>query len=245
MLARALVAAPWDDAGAWLMILLGTASLLGMVALLLPQTRGDGHATTVVSTPATMAVIGLGLAPLSPLGALGAVALMVAGVLLLPLLIDRGIRYARAITLLATFPGVWLISQAALPLEYGIVTALLLPTVMLALFAGKPEQRGTARAIGLAAGALACLAAFYPQGVAWLALRPAVGAMAGGVDAPASLAVDWGLGLRVEEVDGVLQAALPVTGIAAALFVAWAALYWLRRLVGLFAGRDERGRTGG
>jgi hypothetical protein len=74
------------------------------------------------------------------------------------------------------------------------------------------------------------MVAIYPQAAVEWVLRPAVGAMAGGVGFPSMLVANWGLGLTVESAQEHVLAALPATGIALALFLAWVALYWLRAL---------------
>ena len=72
------------------------------------------------------------------------------------------------------------------------------------------------------------LGAVYPQLVVeWIA-RPAAQAMAGGVAAATDLVSNWGIGLQVVSPAEVVLAALPATGIAVAVFLAWAVLYWVR-----------------
>jgi hypothetical protein len=78
---------------------------------------------------------------------------------------------------------------------------------------------------------MAAVLVLFPQTVVWLALRPGVGAMAGGVEAINRLAVDWGVGLRVEGAQNIWLAVLPATGIAAAGFIAWATLHLFKRII--------------
>jgi hypothetical protein len=75
--------------------------------------------------------------------------------------------------------------------------------------------------------------------VEWFA-RPAVGAMAGGVGTTSNLVSRLGLGLVSIRPDESLSAALPATGIALAVFLAWVALYWLRGLLIAITNRSNK-----
>jgi hypothetical protein len=78
----------------------------------------------------------------------------------------------------------------------------------------------------------ALLVGVYPQAIVEWMLRPAVAAMAGGVGTPASLVSDWGVGLAVRSPQETLLAALPATGMALAVFLAWVIVYWVKWLAG-------------
>ncbi|HKP51399.1 MAG TPA: hypothetical protein VJ183_01975, partial [Chloroflexia bacterium] len=83
--------------------------------------------------------------------------------------------------------------------------------------------------------------AVYPQALAELVLKPAVGAMAGGVGALSTLTTDWGVGLSVVSGQGATLAALPATGIALTVFLAWVALYWLKQISVRFVPKKSPG----
>ena len=258
VLAKVLVAAPWEALGGWSLVLVGTLGLLGSAGVVLARGSSvQGFVAAVTSA----AVIGLGLAPGSPLGAAGALALMVVGFLSVTMF-EAG-AWGRSACMAGTLLGAWLITQAAISQGYVIVAGLLLLALTLIILYPKPSYQlsaisyqvwATSRTLAtnsqefasssaagsyLPAALLIILAALYPQALYWVALRPAVGAMAGGVAAPGQLVVDWGVGLRVEAAGGVLLAALPATGIAVALFLAWATLYWLRRIASRFYTGDS------
>jgi hypothetical protein len=221
LLAKALVAAPWDALGVWLVTLLATLALIGGVVVQALRTgEGEGWGYFSIVVPAIVA--GLGLAPLTPHAALGALALMLPALAFAPTL-QRGPGIA---LLLTSVPGIWLLTQAALRTEYTLVGALLLPALAwVALRSGWSLGRAGWGVLGVAA-----LIAAVPQASLWAALRPGVGAMAGGVGAPGEVLLDPALGLRVDAAGGVLLSALPATGILAAVFVAWALLDYARRI---------------
>jgi hypothetical protein len=234
LLAKALVAASWDDIGVWALALLGTVVLLGS---LLARFLGSNSSAMQTLACAAAGVAGLGLAPLSPLAAAGAVALLLGGALWVvagrarP---DRG-----ALLLSAALPGIWLLSQGALDARYRLVAAILLPALLLLAYRADSEAERTvapARLPSIVAACLLILVAVYPQAVVEWVLRPAVGAMAGGVGVPSTLVTNWGLGLLVESPQERVLAALPATGIALAIFLAWVALYWLRGLARMVTG---------
>jgi hypothetical protein len=232
LLAKALVAAPWDALGVWLVTLLSTLALIGGVAVWALHTGElDGWGYHSIVVPAIVA--GLGLAPLTPLAALGALALMLPALALAPRL-RRGPGIA---LVLASLPGIWLLTQAALRTEYTLVGALLLPAfAWIALRSGWSIGRAGRIALGVAV-----LITALPQALLWAALRPGVGAMAGGVGAPGEVLLDHALGLRVDAAGGVLLSALPATGILAAIFAAWAVLYFARRIVLRTSDKDRSG----
>jgi hypothetical protein len=85
VLAKALVAAPWEPLGAWALTLLGTVSLLGSTWVRV-ATTGGSSAPFIAPVYAAAAVVGFGLGSVSPLAASGALALLLAGILSRPLL---------------------------------------------------------------------------------------------------------------------------------------------------------------
>ena len=196
---------------------------------------------------AAMALIGLGLAPASPMAAMGAILLVGLGAFLpLVSLLDGNepyLRWARAATVAASVPGVWLVVQGAVEARYIVTAVVILPALMLAAYVGANGLRGGAgvsKAVLFAALlALAAIAAYPQAAVEWFA-RPAVGAMAGGVGASSRLVSEWGLGLVSTGHDESLTAALPATGVALAAFLAWVALYWLRGLLTAITNRAEK-----
>lgn len=241
LLARALVAAPWEPVGIWTLALLGTIGLLaaiGAAVFSFKRTRAAALAFALAS----VATIAFGLAPGSPLAAAGGLAAILAGSLWVPLAV-AGIwgRYRAFILLIGAFAGVWLISQAALNMGYGVVTALMLPSLLaltLVLSRKETSKDNFSRA-AIASGSLIALilitGATYPQIVMQMVLRPAVQTMAGGVPALSTLRVDPGVGLLVLAPQGTILASLPATGIAVAVLLAFVTLYWLKKLLMRFA----------
>ncbi|HYP41369.1 MAG TPA: hypothetical protein VEX13_13500 [Chloroflexia bacterium] len=256
LLAKALVAAPWDALGIWVLTLSGTVVLAGSVATAV-LTR-----TTYISVAAGAytgaALIGFALAPGAPLAAAGAVAILLSGVLWLAAwagVSDISATYRAPMLLMGAVPGVWLIAQGALSLRYGLAAAILLPAMLLAALAAGPTwvslklrhtkaklpdttppplthhaSRITYHPPPIIAIILLLLSALYPQVAVEGVLRPVVQAMAGGVSALAGVSSDWGVGMSVMSPDGVALAALPATGIGLAVFLAMVSLYWLKRL---------------
>jgi hypothetical protein len=241
LLAKALVAGPWEPAGAWGLALLGTVGLAAGAVIRLIGREAEG--LSAVSGLASIVIIGLGLATGSPLAAAGAIGVALASAFLVG--VGDG-----AWLLLGAVPGVWMISQGALDLGYGVVVGVLLPVVVVwsvQEWAGSWAVPNSSRAplhrlgsktskaalvIGLV---IVLLGVVYPQVVVEGVLRPAVAAMAGGVGTPASLVSDWGVGLLIRSPQETLLAALPATGIALAVFLAWVALYWLKKLATRFS----------
>src|SRR5205823_1616689 len=78
LLAKALVAAPWDATGIWAITLLGTLGLLGS-AITGVGLRGSARIPAIASVQAAASLIGFGMSPGSPLAAIGAVALLLSG----------------------------------------------------------------------------------------------------------------------------------------------------------------------
>ncbi|MDQ3706986.1 MAG: hypothetical protein M3437_17540, partial [Chloroflexota bacterium] len=231
ILAKMLVGAPWHPVGAWLLVLVGMLALLiGLYQAYISQER-QGH------RPVSYALVGIsmagfGIAANSPLGAAGATWVMLVA---LPHIVVRGRRWAELAALVAVVPGLWMVSQAALDAGYGVVAALLLPTyVLVAAFtiSNTPETAPARRLTGIVAVALSSLALALPQVVVETMLRPAVRTMAGGVGALTTLGIDWGVGMLARAAQGTVQAALPATGVALAVFLAAVVLYWLKQLAG-------------
>jgi hypothetical protein len=253
LLAKALVAARWDPLGTWLLCLFGMAALLGNLYSAIAITNTPIH--TLASLHVSAAAVGFALAPGSPVAAMGAVALTLSGGLWIVTLAgfprQSGWRAAGGWSaLLGGGLGVWAVSQGALETGYGVVAALLLPSgafwildfgfwpVLIPIQDPRSKIQNQllvwVGTIGLAMGAV------YPQAVVEWVLRPAVGAMAGGVRALRGIALDWGVGVQVRALDETLVAAFPATGLAFALFLALVVLYWLKRLAARFQGtRDE------
>ena len=230
LLVKALVAAPFDPFGLWILTLVGTLMLL--VGAWFRLARGAPrhmHAFGWVWTGCIVAA--LGLATGSPLAAAGAVWLMLIGAGLGSTMgaFALGSRFAGN-ALAVALPGLWLIAQGALDLRYGLVAALLLPCLLVAI-AGWTSGGTTSYRLPAFVVSLALTVAIYPQLPVELAVRPAVQAMAGGVSALSTLAGDWGVGLMVRPTQARLSAGLPATGIMVALFFAFVTLYWLKRLV--------------
>lgn len=236
LLAKALVEARWDDWGVWALTLVGTAGLLAVAVV--AWTRATWP-VPLGGAVAAVAIIGLGVAPVSPVAAMGAVLLVGLGAFL-PLLsaLDENAQWrqwAMGAAVAASAAGAWMVVQGALGSRYAVTGVVVLPVlVLVAGYVGVNRGGGgmgahrwvlVAALVGLSAMAV------YPQAeVEWFA-RPAVGAMAGGVDASSGLVSEWGLGLVARGPAELLTAALPVTGIAVAAFVAWVVLYWLRGLL--------------
>jgi hypothetical protein len=231
ILAKMLVAAPWQPVGAWLLVLLGMLTVLSGVyraydSRWLSRTRSLTYVLIGIS------LVGFGIAPGSPLAAAGAVWVMLAGLLRLVL---HGWRWAQATALLAALPGLWLVSQAALDTGYGVVAALLLPAFVLLAWlitSYTPTRSRALHWVGAIPFTLAILAVAAPQLILEALVRPAVRTMAGGVGALTGVAVDWGVGMLMRTSQGTTPAALPSTGIALAVFLASVALYWLKQLAG-------------
>ena len=263
LLAKALVAAPWDAFGVWSLALLGTVAV---VASLLAVLLGADPGLAIALACAAIGVAGLGLAPVSPIAAAGAIALALAAPFwtVVPARAYRG-----ALFLVAALLGVWLLSEGALDARYRLVAAILLPAIVLLAakavpsteyrvpsdddrreFASSSTDDGQLATINYQlstinsaiAIALLVAVAVYPQAAVEWVIRPAVGAMAGGVAFPSALVTNWGLGLTVQAAQEQIVASLPATGIALAVFLAWVALYWLRALSGRRT-KDERGKT--
>jgi hypothetical protein len=257
LLAKMLVAAPWDPGGAWALALIGMAALLGSV--ISPLFRDRGYTSlTVASIFSAAAVVGFALSPGSPIASAGAIALMLCGLVGVAVISDAAHPVSLGVTsatlLLGALPGVWMLSQGALGLGYGVVAAVLLPAIaiLIVLTARRPVVQAGAAGEGGSRAAptnitqtpnpqplipihivalLLGLSAVYPQALAEFVLKPAVGAMAGGVGALSMLTSDWGVGVSVASTQGTMLAALPATGIAVAVFLAWVALYWLRQII--------------
>jgi hypothetical protein len=235
VLARALVPAPWDAPGGWALALLGAA---GMVGALLARAWGE-RGLPAASVLAAAALMGLGTAPVSAVTAVGAVLLLVVGPVWLCCR-TLGSRAWGALLLVGAAPGAWLVGQGAAAAGYAVVPVIAVGgLVLLALLLVPDGDGGKLTWAGMPAGALLALVAVYPQAaVEWVA-RPAAGAMAGGVGVPSGLLTNWGVGLALRAPDETLQAALPATGVALAVLVAWALLRWLKLLAGRAARRPE------
>jgi hypothetical protein len=264
LLAKMLVAAPWDPGGAWALALIGMAALSGSV--ISPLFRDRGYSSlTVASIFSAAAIVGFALSPGSPIASAGAIALMLCGMVGVTVM-SRDVHpgslgVANFPLLLGALPGVWLLSQGALGLGYGVVAAVLLSAIAAVIVldarrsvvqVGATDEGGS-RVLGLhpiqaptnitqtpnprpptpilIGAALLVLSAVYPQALVEFVLKPAVGAMAGGVGALSMLMSDWGVGVSVASPQGATLAALPATGIAVAVFLAWVALYWLRQII--------------
>jgi hypothetical protein len=230
LLAKALVAAPWDSLAVWLLALLGSAVLLASLLALL---RNATPAICLSAALASASVVGLALAPLSPLAATGALGVLLAGMLWVS---TPPVQPHSVFLLLAcTLPGVWLLTQGALDARYRLVAAILLPVLFLLTchalsHSVPPALSRISRIASLIVFFLLAVVAIYPQAAVDWVLRPAVGAMAGGVGVPSTLLVDHALGLLIRSPQETVLASLPATGIALTLFLIWAALYWLRSL---------------
>lgn len=234
ILAKMLVAAPLAPVGAWAMVALGMVALLGSTYTF--YVSGEVRLTTSALTG--IIIVGLGLAPTSPVAAAGAIWLMLTG-LLLAMAGDTAsswkfMRSSQVFTMLAGLPGVWLISQGALDTSYGVVAAFLLPAyalLMLRQMRVDPTISGKAQAITAFTILLATTATVYPQLPLEGIVRPVVGAMPGGVGTLSALASDWGVGLALRSAQETALAGLPATGIAVGVFLAAVSLYWLKQLL--------------
>lgn len=229
VLAKALVAAPWDSVGEWALVLIGTAALLGVLLAMLQ--RAD-YIVVAPAACACIAIAGFGLSGVSPLAAVGAVGLLLA--IALWLAMPDGV-YRGVLFFAGALPSVWLLSQGALDARYRLVAALLIPALALAAWyltrQKEPAQTaGSIWALPSLAAAILAIFALYPQATIEWVLRPAIGSMAGGVGVPATLLTNWGVGLMVKSPQEIVLAALPATGIALAIFLAWVVLRILRWL---------------
>ncbi len=251
LLAKTLVAAPWDPTGIWALTLLGTVGLLGSVITIVGL-RGVARIPAIVSAHAAASLIGFGLSPGSPLAAMGAVALLLSGTLWIVAITITPARntawdWIRVLggwgTLLGSSVGVWAIAQGALGLRYGIVAVVLLPAGAMMLLDDRRRtmdetplfvHRPSSIVLRLFLAALLIATGTFPQALVEWVLRPVVGAMAGGVSALRFVSSEWGVGLLVSSSDETVLAALPATGIALAVALALITLYWLRRLVRRF-----------
>lgn len=242
LLAKALVEARWDDWGVWALTLVGTVGLLAVGAI---AGTGGSWPMPLGGAVAAVAIIGLGVAPVSPVAAMGAVLLVGLGAFL-PLLSaleekEAWWQWAMGTAVAASAAGAWMVAQGALGSRYALTGVVVLPVlVLVAGYVGVNRAvsgTGARRWVLVAAPVGLSALAVYPQaGVEWFA-RPAVGAMAGGVGASSGLVSEWGLGLVARGPAELLTAALPATGIAVAAFVAWVVLYWLRGLQAILAKR--------
>jgi MFS family permease len=231
VLAKMLVAAPWHPVGAWLLVLLGMAGVLGGVYVVYAS-RSQQRTRSLTYVLTGVSLVGFGISANAPLAAAGALWVLLAGLLWLTL---PGWRWAEVAALVALLPGLWMISQASLDSRYGVVVALLVPSVLLSAFlithyasaVGRPQRWIAAIPFGLALIAVA-----MPQFVAETILRPAVTTMAGGVGALTTLGINWGVGMLARTAQGTIAAALPATGLALAVFLAAVVLYWLKQLAG-------------
>lgn len=227
VLARTLVPAPWDAPGGWALALLGAAAFVGALLSLLWR---DGGTLAAASTLAGAAVMGLGLASVSPVAAVGAVLLLVIGPVWLcaqPL----GHRAWGVLLLAGGSAAMWLLGQGAATVGYAVVPVIALAGfALLALLLARGGDGVRLTWAALVAGVLLVIVAAYPQAAIDWAARPAVGAMAGGVGVPSALLTNWGLGLAVNAPNEAIVAALPATGVALAVLVAWALLRWLKLL---------------
>jgi hypothetical protein len=233
LLAKMLVAGRWDAWGTWALALVGTIALLAwgwQVA------RSEGGGATPARVLAILCLVGFALAPLSPMAGVGAVILLALAALLAGGEESLGGRaYRGGLALAGGVAGLWLVSQGALSARYGVVVAVALPVIMLTLSGkGVGERVTRSQAAGVVAAIMVIilgLGAVFPQLVVeWMA-RPAAQAMAGGVGAATDLVSNWGIGLQVVSPAEVVLAALPATGIAVAVFLAWAVLYWVRGVI--------------
>jgi hypothetical protein len=125
----------------------------------------------------------------------------------------------------------WLLGQGAATVGYAVVPVIALAGfALLALLLARGGDGVRLTWAALVAGVLLVIVAAYPQAAIDWAARPAVGAMAGGVGVPSALLTNWGLGLAVNAPNEAIVAALPATGVALAVLVAWALLRWLKLL---------------
>ncbi len=240
LLAKALIAARWDAYGIWALTLLGTIALLA--ASYQAVVSDPGWRAAPIPALVAAAITGFGLASGSPLAAGGALAITLTAIVWSST--SDTLRGNSLLLLLGGFAGLWLIAQGALNLGYGLITAILLPAVLLLAVAtwerpGIETEHSGGRQIGPLLGLiLLTLAAIYPQALIDFAVRPAVGAMAGGVGVPRLLESGPDVGLLVRSPQETLLAALPATGTALAVFLAFAVLYWLKRLARVSEGEE-------
>ena len=238
LLARGLVTAPWGNRTSWALALLGTVALVAAAT----STLGKDRAARMIALQtacSAAAIIGLGLASGTPVAGAGALVLMLVGALLPITWFSRKWPWLPVAggwtTLLGGSAGAWAIAQGALQLGYGLIAALLLPAAGLMALGVVRAHRGEGRLSGWIAplsGALVlALAGVFPQGLIEWVVRPALGAMAGGVSAPRQLQSSWPLGLQALASGEVVGAALPATGMALAVVLAYAVLRWLSMLV--------------
>lgn len=234
VLAKMLVGGRWDAWGTWSLALMGTIALL---AFMLWSIKEGTHPNGIVSALALLSVIAFALASLSPVAALGGVWLMVIAAIVTPIEDRRAWpRYAQPLIVAGAMVGLWLLASGALAARFGLIAVITLPVALLAAAmlrgsegierepnnnVGKSQFGG-----GVLVIALLIVGAIYPQGIVEWVARPAVEAMSGGVSAPTALTRNWGIGLQVISPPELLLAALPATGIAVAVFLAWALLYW-------------------
>ncbi len=232
ILSKMLVGGRWDAWGTW------TLALMGMVALLAiawVTVSTSGWKATPGQVFAGLSVAAFGLATLSPVAGLGAVlVLSLAAVLAAMGHHPNWNSYFGAVVVAGSLAGLWLLSHGALAAGYGLPGVAGLPIIIfvagLAQWATKGGEQDRAGTVATATLVLLGISAIYPQWtVEWVA-QPAVDAMAGGVAAPAGLVNNWGIGLQVASPGEVVLAALPATGIAVALFMAWVVLYWAKQI---------------
>ncbi|MEO5951594.1 MAG: hypothetical protein ABIQ44_03910, partial [Chloroflexia bacterium] len=230
VLAKMLVGGRWDAWGTWVLALMGTAGLL--VIVWLGAWKGLGR-IGVVGALAMLSVVGLGLAAVSPVAGVGAVWLMALGAIVAGLEGERvGFAYGGAVVMAGGAVGGWLVVQGALTARYGLIAVMALPAVILVAALGwKKNELGKVGWVAVLVGVVLIASAIYPQAVIEWFARPAVEAMAGGVGAPVGLVRNWGIGLQVVSTNELALAALPATGIAVAVFLAWVVLYWIKTLM--------------
>lgn len=252
VLAKMLVAAPVQPVGTWATVLLGMLALLGGAYAICAEGGGARHAAPALTG---IAITGFGLAPASPAAAAGSIWVMLTGLLLVVAgamgVGSTTMRGGRAFIPVAGLPGVWLISQGALDTGYGVVAALLLPAYALVMLLSPRRTEGTtgttsgraSAAVLVVAIATAAIVAAYPQALAEWILRPVVGSMAGGVGALQAGASPWEVGLLMRSAQETILAALPATGVAVGVFLAWVALSWLKQVLALLTRRTPDGQS--
>lgn len=229
ILAKMLVTAPWHPIGTWLLVLLGMLTLLIGVYTAY-ESHKRGRTRVLVYAQVGITLVGFGIAANSPLAAVGATWVMLAGLLWV---VTSGWRWAGVRASVAAMPGLWMVSQAALDTGYVVVSVLLLPLYILVVALTIIHDSGARRSCNWWVAipiAVSITATALSQLVVEVLLRPAVRTMAGGVGALTVLAIDWGVGMTVRTPSGGISAALPATGIALAVFLTAVALYWLKQL---------------
>ena len=132
LLAKALVEARWDDWGVWALTLVGTAGLLAVAAV---AWKGATWPMPLSSAVAAVAIIGLGVAPVSPVAAMGAVLLVGLGAFL-PLLSALGENeqwwgWVMGAAVAASAAGTWMVVQGALGSRYAVTAIVVLPALVL------------------------------------------------------------------------------------------------------------------